>query len=86
MGPWGVVMTTYTLEGFIDTLEQIIRHAEGGRLVSCSINLSPDGLGHYAYQLLDGTAMPGLAELVEPSDENDPTPPTAPGKSKRGKK
>ncbi len=71
-----MTVRTHTLEGFIRTLEIIKEHAQAGKLVACSINLDPTGLGHYAYKLLDGTAMPGMTELEPEAD-------TAPGKGQK---
>jgi hypothetical protein len=68
---------THDLDGFIDTLELLLKHARIGRLVAVSINLDPSGLGHYGYKLLDGTA-PDIADPIE----WDNTPATAPGKKK----
>lgn len=70
---------TYSLEGFCQTLELVLEQARRGRLVACSINLDPTGLGHYSYKLLDGQPLPGLAELEPPATTTDDT---APGKKR----
>lgn len=71
---------THDLEGFIDTLELLIKQARRGRLVAASINLDPTALGHYGYKLLDGTAI----EADEPTDFTDSTmADTKPGKRQR---
>jgi hypothetical protein len=78
-----VTVKTYTLDGFCRALRELIDHAERGRLISASINLSPDGLGHYSFKLLDGTAMAGMAELEGEDSGAHVTGPTAPGKGQR---
>lgn len=71
---------THDLDGFIDTLELLIRHARRGRLVAASINLDPTALGHYGYKLLDGTAI----DADDPGDFTDSTmADTKPGKRRR---
>lgn len=72
-------MRTYDLDGFVDTLNLLLTHAKSRTLVSCSINLDPTGLGHYAFKLLDGTEE----QDFDASDAPEETPPTAPGKLKR---
>jgi hypothetical protein len=75
------MLRTYNLDGFLDTVALLEKHARAGRLVSCSINLDPRGFGHFSWKLLDGQAMPGMAELA--GESHDDTPSTAPGKGQR---
>ncbi len=72
---------TYDLDGFCRTLEHVLEHARSGKLIAASLNLDPSGLGHYSYKLLDGTALPGIAELDEPPF--DDAPDTVPGKGQK---
>lgn len=71
---------TYDLDGFVETMELLIDYARARRLVAASVNLDPNGLGHYSFKLLDGEIA---GEEPDLPDAPPVTPATAPGKGQK---